>query len=164
MPLEHAEWYSKQSAHANDKLQARQCCTYYSVVNMNQNNHPFVNSYEQQQTWTLSRTMATHNKRYQSSIENIFLTTPKLSLKAKTLECEKIRPEKDRLVPFLASSRPSFYNTIKSYHHQNENSIPVKSILNNNSKLRNNASLRSSPISIRPMRVIHMNGELIVRI
>ncbi|UJR31265.1 hypothetical protein I4U23_018765 [Adineta vaga] len=173
MPLEHTEWYTKQSAHENDKLQARQACTYYSVVNVNKTNYPYLSSYEQQQTWTLTRTMANNHKRYQSSIENIFLTTPNLSIKTKSFDYEKLKAEKDRSISFLpfstdftpTSSQPSIYNTIKSYHHhQNEKSIPVKSILSNNSKLKNNSTWKESRLSTRPMRVVHINGELVVRI
>lgn len=172
MPLEHVEWYSKQAAHENENLKARQSCTYYSIVNVNKSTYPYLSSYEQQQTWTLARSMANNNKRYQSSIENIFLSTPRLTLKTKSFDYDQMKPEKDRSISFLSksanctpkSSRPTVTNTIKTFQYKNEKTLPIKSILTNNIKIKNDFTLKESQLSIRPMRVIHINGELVVRI
>ncbi|CAF4350988.1 unnamed protein product, partial [Rotaria socialis] len=150
MPREQVEWFTKESVHDSDKIQARQRCTYYSIVNVNKKNYPYLSSYEQEQTWTLTRTISNNHKRYQSSIENIHLTMPTSSLKTKRRDYENISVIKNRsnsLVPTqkytssLSSSSSS--SSLLSLHYPsiNKNSfvnpiqktVPVKAITKTNS-------------------------------
>ncbi|CAF0826472.1 unnamed protein product [Adineta steineri] len=167
MPLEQVEWFMKQSKHDNGKVQARQCCTYYSVLNVNKPNYPFLSSYEQEQTWTLTRTISNSHKRYQSSIDNIYLTTPNLSLKTKYIDYDKMKIENDRSLSLYtslrhrtpSSSRRSINIKTDSHTHPEQKSSPIK-IRNNN----HNSNLNKPQLLPRLMRVIHANGELLVRI
>jgi len=156
MPLAHVEWFMKQSAHDSGKIQAQQCCTYYSVTNVNKTNYPFLSSYEQEQTWTLTRTMSNDHKHYQSSIENIYLTKPTSALKTKYVNYENINIEKDRSISLFPSLHRSLNTGMNSVTHQEQKTLPIKTITNSNS----NPNLKR----FRPMRVIHANGELVVRI
>lgn len=173
MPLEHAQWFAKQSAPDHNTVRARQCCTYYSVVNVDKTDSPSRSAYEQQQTWTLSRSMANNRKRYQTSIENIFLAPPTLSLRPKSLDYELVKVERDQPAPYAVPpaterttnvSRPLLYTSVKSINQQDDRPLPLKSILSKNSTLKNSVTVNEPRHSIRSMRVIHINGELLVRI
>ncbi|CAF1197447.1 unnamed protein product [Adineta steineri] len=173
MPREQVEWYVEQSLHDNDKIHAHQCCTYYSIVNANKANYPYTSSYEQEQTWTLTRTMSNHGKRYQSSIENIHLTipcvvnlsTPITSIKNNCdYEIDKTKIERSiSLLPPLPPTRqyalPSYrlnrLNTTDSKIYQHDN--------HHNRKQPSSMTEKSLP-GTNLMRIIHVNGEYVVRI
>ncbi|CAF1407157.1 unnamed protein product [Rotaria sp. Silwood1] len=164
MPREHVEWFMKQSVHDSDKIHAQQSCTYYSIVNVNKTNNPYLSSYEQEQTWTLTRTISNNHKRYQSSIENIHLTMPISSLKTKHPDYENINIRKDRSTSLLpsnrypsssSSSRHSSATTMNSMMHQEQQILPIT---NSNSILKHSLSLS------KPMRTFPTNGNFVVRI
>jgi hypothetical protein len=179
MPREQVEWFMKESVHDNDKIHAQQCCTYYSIVNVNKTNYPFLSSYEQEQTWTLTRTISNNHKRYQSSIENIHLTIPISSLKTKHVDYENIKVKKNRFNSLLPPIPPSQkYTSSTSFHssstnmnstiHQEQQQekkiVPIKPLTNNNYNLKNVSNIKKSRPLTKPMRVIHANGEFVVRI
>ncbi|CAF1163480.1 unnamed protein product [Rotaria sordida] len=169
MPSEQVEWFMKQSVHDSDKIHAQQSCTYYSIVNVNKTNNPYLSSYEQEQTWTLTRTISNNHKRYQSSIENIHLTMPISSLKTKHPNYENINIRKNRSISLLPSQK---YTSLSSVHssssanrnsmvHQEQKILPItNSTLNSkvNSNLKNSLSLTKS------MRTIPASGDFVVRI
>ena len=132
-------------------------CTYYSIVNVNKTNYPFLSSYEQEQTWTLTRTMSNNPKRYQSSIENIHLTMANSSLKTKSTD---IKVEKNRSIALLPTKQDSTSSETSSTVQQEQITIPIKTIPNN----RLNSKIKKSRPLTKPMRVIHSDGEFIVRI
>jgi hypothetical protein len=188
MPRGNGEWYTKESVHDNNKLHARQCCSYYSVLNVNKTNYPFSSSYEQEQTWTLTRTMSNNHKRYQSSIENIHLTMPRSSanniasvlntmksasndLPSNTnhVDYENIKINKDQLSSLALSQKYTSSSSLRSsrapmdlsvYQEPEQKSLPMKIITNDNFNSKN----QTTRILIKPMRVIHSNGEFVVRI
>ena len=81
MPREEVEWYVEQC-----RDDAHQSCTYYSIVNIDQLHSPCS---KQERTWTLTRTMSQQNKRYQTAIENIRLTTPMIELKNEKIKLDR---------------------------------------------------------------------------
>ena len=172
MPREQAQWFMKESIHDN----AKQSCTYYSIVNVNKNNYPYLSSYEQEQTWTLTRSMSNNHKRYQSSIENIHLTLPKSSTKHVDYENVKIKKERSHSVLPLGLSAQRYTSSTSLYpssskkmnsidHQDKQKTLPIKAIRNEKSNKKNEPSVvkKSRPFS-KPMRVIHSNGEFVVRI
>jgi len=172
MPREQVEWYVKQSLHDDDRLHERHCCTYYSIVNVNKTNYPYSSSFEQEQRWTLTRTMSNHNKRYQSSIENIHLTippvltlTPPFSSKTNHTNYENDKIKIDRSVSLLPSSRQHGLLS----HHLNHINIDSKvhqqqTLTTSNSTSKTNSiENKSRPIK-NSMRIMDVNGEFIVRI
>jgi hypothetical protein len=176
MPREQVQWFMKESVHDSAKLHAQQCCTYYSIVNVNKANHPYLSSYEQEQTWTLSRTISNNHKRYQSSIENIHLSGP---ISSKHVNYENIKIKKDRsnsVLPFGSSSQKYISSTLlypsskkmNSIDHQEQQqqqkTLPIKVITNDKSDKKNDSSIKKSRSLNKPMRVIHSNGEFVVRI
>jgi hypothetical protein len=165
MPREQVQWFKKESIHDSDKIHARQCCTYSSIVNFNKTNHPYLSSYEQEQTWTLTRTMSNSHKRYQSSIENIHLTMPISLLKPKHMDYENIKIEKDRSNSLLPPSQ-NYSSSLRSPSnvHQEQKSLPIKRIPNFNSISKNKSNIEKSPPLNKLMRIMHDNGKLIVRI
>lgn len=178
MPREQVEWFMNESIHDSDRIHAQQSCSYYSVVNVNKSNYPFLSSYEQEQTWTLTRTISNNHKRYQSSIENIHLTIPNSLFKTKHVDYENVKIKKNRSNSLLPPVPPSHkYTSSTSIYSltSNMNSttvqeeqkpvpIPVKTIINNNSNLKNDSHIKKSRPLTKPMRVIHANGEFVVRI
>ena len=167
MPREEVEWFVKQSLNDNDRLHTQQCCTYHSVVNVDKLNYPYLNSYEQEQTWTLIRTMSNHNKRYQSSIENIHLTSPPILTIIKPLTSkidqmnynnnEKIKNDSfNALLPPLPPTKQSSLLTPRS----NRSYMDLKSSQQNIS----NSIKEISKSKANSMRIMKINGEFIVRI
>ncbi|CAF1286607.1 unnamed protein product [Rotaria magnacalcarata] len=177
MPREQVEWFTKESVHDSDKIQARQRCTYYSIVNVNKKNYPYLSSYEQEQTWTLTRTISNNHKRYQSSIENIHLTMPASSLKTKRRDYENtgvIKNRSNSLVPSQKCTPPLSSSSLLSLHSPsiNKNSFvnpiqktaPVKAITKSNSNSKINSTTQISLPSTKLMRTIPVTGEFVVRI
>jgi hypothetical protein len=180
MPREQVEWFMNESIHDNDKIHAQQSCTYYSIVNVNKTNYPFLSSYEQEQTWTLTRTISNNHKRYQSSIENIHLTTPYSSSKIKYGDYENMKIKKNRsnsiLLPGTSSSQKyisstaihPFSTNMNSTIHQEQKEeqkiLPIKTIINNNLNMKNDLNIKKTRSLNKPMRVIHADGEFVVRI
>ncbi|CAF2623290.1 unnamed protein product [Rotaria sp. Silwood2] len=168
MPREQVEWFMKQSVHDSDKIHARQSCTYYSIVNVNKTNNPYLSSYEQEQTWTLTRTISKNHKRYQSSIENIHLTMPISSLKTKHADYENINIRKDRSTSLLplqkytsSSSLHSSPTKINSMVHRQQKILPIT---NSSSNSKVNLDKKHSLSLTKPMRTIPTTDDFIVRI
>ncbi len=175
MPREQMEWFKKEAIHDSAKLRAKQCCTYYSIVNVNKGNYPFLSSYEQEQTWTLTRTISNHHKRYQSSIENIHLTRPMAGAKTKHVDYENVQIKKNRSnsllppIPLAHKYTPSTAlhpssSEINSAGQTEAKVLSIKPILNQTSDLKNDTIVKKPRALIKPMRVIHSNGEFVVRI
>jgi len=173
MPHEQVQWFRKDSVHDSDDIHARQSCTYYSIINVNKANYPFLSSYEQAQTWTLTRTISNNPKRYQSSIENIHLTAPITPLlKSKHVDYENVKIKKNRSNSVLPSSSSieKYKSTAalqqsSSIDRNNGINIPIKTITTTNSfKQKKDSNLKRARSTIKPMRVIHSNGEFVVRI
>jgi hypothetical protein len=175
MPREQVDWYVKQSLHDDDRLHARQRCTYYSVVNVNKTNYPYSSSFEQEQTWTLIRTMSNHNKRYQSSIENIHLTLPPIltiikpfSSKTNQIDYENDRIKKDRSVSLLPPLPPSRQNAFLSQRlnrvNMNSKIHQQKILTTSKSSSKINSIVEKSRPITNAMRIMQVNGEFIVRI
>ena len=177
MPREQVQWSMKESIDDNkNNIHAQQSCTYYSIVNVNKNNYPFMSSYEKEQTWTLTRTISNNHQRYQSSIENIHLTVPTTngrSSKAKRVSYENI-PIKRSLTNSIFPAQKFVSSTslqpIPIHIQSNNNPVgqkicPVKTAVYENSKVKSEdrAEKQTRPFS-KPMRVIHSNGEFVVRI
>ena len=170
MPREQVQWFKKESIHDSGNIHARQCCTYHSIVNVNKTNYPYLSSYEQEQTWTLTRTMSNNHKRYQSSIENIHLTMPISFLKTKNIDYENINIEKDRsnsILPpsqnYLTTNRSSS-NEKNSIIPEEEKILPIKAKPNFNSISKNKSNIEKSPPLNKLMRIMHTDGKFIVRI
>jgi hypothetical protein len=170
MPREQVQWFKKELVHDSDDIHARQCCTYQSIVNVNKTNYPYLSSYEQEQTWTLTRTMSNNHKRYQSSIENIHLTMPLSFLKTKSINYENINIEKDRsssILPpsqnYLSTNRSSSDKRI-SIIPQEEKILPITAKPNFNSISKNKPNIEKSPPLNKLMRIMHTDGKFIVRI
>ncbi|CAF2697101.1 unnamed protein product [Rotaria sp. Silwood2] len=177
MPREQVEWCAKQSLHDGDdnKIHKRQHCTYCSIVNINKTNYPYSSSFEQEQTWTLARSTSSHHKRYQSSIENIHLTIPSSSNIYKSYpsntnhndnDNEKIKLDRSiSLLPPLPPSRQHALSTHRLNRTNTDLKINQQQILtssNSNSKVKSTIK-KSQPIG-NLMRIMHVNGEFIVRI
>ena len=170
MPREQVEWFAKQSSHNdNDRDHARQYCTYYSVVNVDKTNYPYSSSFEQEQTWTLTRTMSHQNKRYQTSIENIRLTVPPIVTivspsMSKSNQIDRIKLDRSiSLLPPLPPSRQ--YNSLSHRLNRADKDSELyqqQTLVNNNSK--GNPIKTKSQIMTNPMRIMHINGEFVVRI
>jgi hypothetical protein len=170
MPREQVEWYVKKSLGDDDKLHARQCCTYYSTVNVNKTNYPYSSSFEQEQTWTLTKTMAHDNKRYQSSIENIHLSIPSIltivtpfASKTNQIDYKNDKIKLDRSISLLPPFLPSGHCSLLSHHSNRVVPQQHTSITNNSSFKKNSLIIKSQSID-NPMRIMHVNGEYIVRI
>jgi hypothetical protein len=179
MPREQADWYAKQSLSDDDggdnRIHARQCCAYYSTVNVNKANYPYSSSFEQEQTWTLTRTMSNHNKRYQSSIENIHLTIPSVfmiitpfSSNANHHNYENEKIKIDRAVSLLPPLPPSRQHSLLS-HRLNRTNMDSKVhqqeiSRSSNSSLKTNSIMKKSRPIANTMRIMHVNGEFVVRI
>ncbi|CAF0802234.1 unnamed protein product [Rotaria sp. Silwood1] len=176
MPREQVEWCTKQSLHDNDnKIHKRQYCTYCSIVNINKIDYPYSSSFEQEQTWTLARTMSSHHKRYQSSIENIHLTIPPVSNISKSYlsntnhndyDNEKIKL--DRSISLLPPLPPSRQHAV-SIHRLNRTNTDLKfnqqqTLTNNNSSSKVKSTIKKTQPTGNLMRIMHVNGEFIVRI
>jgi hypothetical protein len=177
MPREQVEWYAKQSLHDDDdRDHARQYCTYYSVVNVDKTNYPYSSSFEQEQTWTLTRTMSHQNKRYQTSIENIRLTVPPIitvvtpmTSKSNQIDYNKNdRIKLDRSVSLLPPLPPSRQYTSLSHRlnrvDKDSEFYQQQTLGNNNSSLKTNPFKTKSQMMTNPMRIMHINGEFVVRI
>jgi hypothetical protein len=175
MPREQVQWFVKQSLHDDDRSHARQCCTYYSIVNVNKSNYPYSSSFEQEQSWTLSRSMSNHHKRYQSSIENIHLTipsiltvTPTFSSKTNSNDYENEKIKLDRPNALLPPLPPSRQHALPS-HRLNRTNIDSKvhqhqTSTSNNSNSKTNSGVKKTRKATNPMRIMHINGEFFVRI
>ena len=176
MPREQVEWYAKQASHGDDdggvRDHARQYCTYYSVVNVDKTNYPYSSSFEQEQTWTLTRTMSHQNKRYQTSIENIRLTAPPivaivtpLTSKLNQIDYNKNdRIKIDRSVSLLPPLPPSKQYTALSHRsnrYDKDSELHRQQTLNNHNS---NPLKTQSQMMMNPMRIMHINGEFVVRI
>jgi hypothetical protein len=169
MPREQTKW-SKQSVQDADHLRAQQSCTYSSIVNVDRSTHPYIKSFEREQTWTLTQTMAKQNKRYQSSIENIHLTMPAMTkplvarrpLNYNHEQYDYKQIKLDRSISLLPPLPPT-----KQF-------VPYRSPVESNadlySKVLSNKTLKNTPVksmataSTNPMRIIYLNGEFVVRI
>ena len=173
MPREQVEWFVKQSLHDDDnnKIHARQSCTYYSIVNVNQTNYPYSSSFEQEQSWTLSRTMSNHNKRYQTSIENIHLSVPSVltvipsctsNTNSNHYENEKIKLEQP--ITILPPLPPTRQHALPSHRLNRTNMQQQQTSTNNNSNSKTNLTGNKSRKITNPMRIIQINGEYLVRI
>lgn len=189
MPSEQARSSKKQqqqSLENDETLNARQSCTYSSIVSVDRTNYPFFSSYEHEQTWILTRTMSNHRKRYQSSIDNIHLTMPRLSSHSipsvfdvvKSLGSERathgrnsprdhLKLVEGRSIPFsLSTSASQRYTSASSrrkhsivpmnLHAQEMTSLPVQ--------IETDGDSYSTATLDKPMRVMHANGEFSVRI
>jgi hypothetical protein len=176
MPREQVQWFMNESIHDSGKIHAEQSCTYYSIVNVNKSNYPFLSSYEQEQTWTLTRTISNNHKRYQSAIENIHLTIPMSSSKTKHVDYENIKIKNDRSssrLPPISSTQKYISSTSlhpipvhmnSTVQKQEEKPVPIQTRNSNNLNLKNDSNIRKSRPFTKPMRVIHSNGEFVVRI
>lgn len=176
MPRGKVEWFMAQAVHDNDKIQARQSCSYYSVLNVNKNNYPYLSSYEREQTWTLTRTISNNHKRYQSSIDNIHLTIPASPIKTKHHNYENInvvkhrsnslsRPQKYVSTSSLSSSSLRSPSVTRNTMAQPEKkTIPIKTILNSNADSKFNTNTRNRLESTKFMRTIPTRGDFIIRI
>jgi hypothetical protein len=186
MPREQAEWSRKQSKYEEEKIHAHQCCTYSSILNVNKGNDPFSTSYEHAQTWTLQQTMSNKHKRYQSVIENIHLTIPTSSGRTKLgtkdplntrhrIDREDIKLARDRSLSLISpqkrtvsSLRPSQTLRDSNAHQAKQPSSKTLTIRHitdaDGETIMTSPSSNSSSSSVRPMRIIHNNGEFIIRI
>jgi hypothetical protein len=175
MPREQVEWYAKQSPHDDNRDRARQCCTYYSVVNVDKTNYPYSSSYEQEQTWTLTRTMSHQNKRYQTSIENIRLTVPPiitvvapLISKPNQVDYKNDKIKLDRSVSLLPPLPPSRQYTPLSHRlnrvDKDSQFHQQQTLANNDLSSKMNPFKTKSQLMTNPMRIMHINGEFVVRI
>lgn len=166
MPREQASWFTKQSVHDSDKVQARQSCSYYSIINVNKKNYPYLSSYEKEQTWTLTRTVSNNHKRYQSSIENIHLTMPMSTLKIKRNDYENVNVRRDRSISRLTSEkhasslRHSYSASMSTIAKQEQMNSPIK-IMNGS---RSNSNMRSILSLSKPMRPVGCSSDFTVRI
>jgi len=164
MPRERVQWFKKESIHDSDNIHARQSCTYHSIVNVNKNNYPYLSSFEQKQTWTVTRTMSNNLKKYQSSIDNIHLTMPVSFLKPKQRNYENISIEKNSFLPLTHNSLTSLNNN-KSIIQPVQKIVPRETIPNFNNLVSNkNFNMEKSPTLNKLMRIIHMDGKFVVRI
>ncbi|CAF1301038.1 unnamed protein product [Rotaria magnacalcarata] len=167
MPREQVEWFAKQSLHDdNKKTYTRQYCTYCSVVNINKSNNPYGSSFEQEQTWTLGRSISKNNKRYQTSIENIHLTMPSVSTIVKPYSSNSNYDDGkltlvDRSISLLPPLPPPRQHGL-SMHRSNRTNLDAKVNQQQNSKAKSTVR-KSQPIT-NLMRIMHVNGEFIVRI
>lgn len=184
MPREQFGWSRKQSKYDDEKIHARQCCTYSSILNVNKGSDPFSTSYEHAQTWTLQQTMSNKHKRYQSVIENIHLTMPTNSSgRTKDLlntrhrsDREDIKLARDRSLTLISpqkrtgsSLRPSQTmrdTNARQAKQPSSKTLTIRQITDADGEtiMTSPNSNSSSSSSIRPMRIIHNNGELIIRI
>jgi hypothetical protein len=158
MPREQVDWYMKQSLHDRDKIHARQCSTYYSNVNVNKSNCPYLSSFEQEQSWAMSN----HHKRYQSSIENIYLTIPYVVTAITPFSNENNKMKTDRSISLLPPLPPTRQHASSSHRFNldsNTHQQEKQKILSNNTK---NSMIKKSGTD--SMRIFHMNGEIVVRI
>lgn len=167
MPREHVEWSKTQSIDDDkQKIHAEQSCTYSSILNINKSKDIFASTYEHAQTWTLSRTLSNHHKRYQSAIDNIHLSVPneKISFSPRRLPVSR-----DRSVAILPSSvspskaSPSPHRSMLVSNGQKgiaieSNTLPMKIVR------EKTPQWNMAPTLIKPMRIIRTNGEFIVRI
>ena len=155
MPREQVEWYVNDD---NNKPNTRQICSYHSMINNEKANYPYLSSYEYEQTWTLAQTMSNQHKRYQSSIENIHLTTPPI-LRILKIENDKtnvnllppLPPTPTVSKPFHSLSTRSNNNYSKSFYHQQ----PL---------LGTSSIGRKAQLNINSMRIMRINREFVVRI
>lgn len=170
MPREQIKWSVKQSVHDANRLRAQQSCTYSSIVNVDRSTHPYIRSFEREQTWTLTQSMAKQNKRYQSSIENIHLTMPSMnkpSASRRSANCnqdqydfKKIKLDRSMsLLPPLPPTKP-----FVPFHSDIEPNAEVYSKTLSNKTLKNTAIKSMTTASTNPMRIIYLNGEFVVRI
>lgn len=178
MPREQVQWFAKESVHNSDQVHAKQSCTYYSIVNVNKSKYPFLSSYEKEQTWTLTRTISNNHKRYQSSIENIHLTVPTPALKSKRVDYENIQIKSNpanalpapspALEKYTSSTslQPAPLKSNSNVHHgkRERKTVPIKTVIYENSKQKSSLPGKTSRPFSKPMRVIHSNGEFVVRI
>ena len=165
MPREQIKWSMKQSVHDAHRLRAQQSCTYSSIVNVDRTTHPYIKSFEREQTWTLTQSMSKQNKRYQSSIENIHLTIPSMSnslasrrsLHGNQDQYDYKKMKLDRSISLLPPLPPT------------KNFVPSRFPLEPNLEMYNK-TWKNTPIksmasaSTNPMRIIYLNGEFVVRI
>lgn len=172
MPREQVEWFAKQSSHDDDKIHSQQYCTYCSIVNINKANSPYRSSFEQQQTWTLTRTMSNNNKRYQTSIENIHLAMPSTIIKPYSTNTiynendnEKVKLV-DRSISLLPPLPPPRQHGLSTHRSSRTNNIDVKvhQSQNSNFNTKTKSPLRKPQPITNLMRIMHVNGEFIVRI
>ena len=172
MPHEQVEWFMKQSVHENDKIRAQQCCTYYSFVNVNKKKYPYLNSYEREQTWTLTRTISKTHKRYQSSIDSIHLSMPTSSIGPKHIDYENVNLRNGRSTSTLPSKKyasslsplHSSSTNMNSAIHRGEKSLPVKVIIDNNSNSKSNSTIKTSRLVAKLTDTIHDSDEFAIRI
>jgi hypothetical protein len=186
MPREQAEWPTKRRPTKHDKqLHAHQSCSYSSIINVDKSNYPFSSSYEHAQTWTLTRTISNTHKRYQSAIENIHLTRPSSSntLRPATVNAKKLGAKefatmrkcladehmkliRNRSVSlFPTASRKIMDSTLPAIlaNQVKQSSYTPSPIVNETTAIKN-SNIKPSSSSVKPMRIIHVNGEFIVRI
>ena len=170
MPREHIKWSVKQSVQDANRLRAHQSCTYSSIVNVDRSAHPYIKSFEREQTWTLTQSMAKQSKRYQSSIENIHLTMPSMTKPSATrrssncnhdqYDFKKIKLDRSMsLLPPLPPTKP-----FAPYRSPIEPNADVYSKTLSSKSLKNTAIKSMTTASTNPMRIIYLNGEFVVRI
>ncbi|UJR15377.1 hypothetical protein I4U23_002325 [Adineta vaga] len=176
MPREQVEWYVEQSLQNGDEqLHGQQHCTYYSIVNEDKSKYPYSSSFEQKQTWTLTRTMSHHSKRYQTSIENIHLTVPCVLNAPKPFassstttttttdhqdyDIEKTKVE--RSLSLLPPLPPTRQHALPTYR---VNRSSIESKLNEKSHTKKNSIVEKPQSITNPMRIMRINGEFTVRI
>ena len=157
MPREHVEWSKTQSIDDDkQKIHAEQSCTYSSILNINKSKEIFASTYEHAQTWTLTRSLSNHHKRYQSAIENIHLSVPNEKI---SVSPQRLPSSRDRSVAIS----PSPHRTMLVSNGQKgiaieSNTLPMKIVR------EKTPQWNMAPTLIKPMRIIRTNGEFIVRI
>lgn len=170
MEQEQVDWTMKQSIDQNSSTNARQTCTYSSSLNINKTNYPFSSSYEHQQTWTLTRTLSNHNKRYQSVIENIHLVQPNHADQIKYLNNESMTKSRSivhrpvSILPVVMTSKKRISSSTRSNMKPN---VIQRCSPTSTTKLIdfNDVSMFRIPAPMtKPMRLMHNDGELIIRI
>ena len=169
MPREQVQWFREQSTDEKNHIHAQQSCTYYSIVNVNKNNYPFLSSYEKEQTWTLTRTISNNHQRYQSSIENIHLSVPSTNKRVnyenipikRTLTNSSILPTQKYV---SSTSLQPIPIKVQSNNQHEQKISPVKTVIYENSKPKCDLVEKNARPLSKPMRVIHSNGEFVVRI
>lgn len=162
MPREQAEWCVEQSLRDGDEhLHRRQHCTYYSSVNVDKSRYPYASSFEHEQTWTLTRTVSHHRKRYQSSIENIHLTMPRARPTCKSLASSTDRAGLDgKMIPIERAVSPLLaLPPAPRFALPPQRSKAAAKLYEKPS-----ANGEKTQPTLNSMRMMHINGEFIVRI
>lgn len=167
MPREHVEWSTQKSIDdEKQNIRAEQSCTYSSILNINKSKDLFASSYEHAQTWTLTRTLSNHHKRYQSAIENIHLSNPNEKVSSTLKRIPLSRDRSVSIFPSLVSTQKQVSSPHRTMFVSNgRKGVAIESKTLPSKIVREKTpQWNIAPTLIKPMRIIRMNGEFSVRI